>query len=887
MVVPRRLRADWREEWAAELLYHEALLTRWGKLNRWSKRKLISHSVGAFWDAVWLQPRRWEDEMFQDLRFGVRMLIKHKSFTAVAVLSLALGIGASTAIFQLLDAVRLRRLPVRAPNELAELRLSDTKGVRGGVVRPISVTNRIWEEIRDRQQSFSSVAAWGTDTVNLAPGGEVRPVRVLWVSGDFFKMLNVVPAFGRPFTPTDDQRGCGTATVVISHDFWQREFGGDPNVIGRKLTFADHTFEVTGVTPASFFGMEVGRSFDLAMPICAVPLVRGNNNFLEGPIWWLTVTGRMKPGWSLDETTAHMQAISPELFRAALPPNYPAASVKDFLASKLVAMPAGSGVSELREKYEQPLWLLLAIAGLVLLIACANLANLLLARANAREREVAVRQALGASRGRLIRQFLVESFLLAFMGALLGTAVAQALSRILVAMLSTSVNQVFLDLNVDWRVLVFAIVLTLLTCLLFGLAPAVYVTRKQPGTVMKIGGRGQTAGRERFILGRGLVVAQIALSLVLVAGALLFSRSLGKLLAVDTGFRPDGVTIATVIFRQLNLSPETIPAFKDQLHDRLQAIPGIQSVAFTNIIPLRDGGGASAWPDGSDTRQAMQISLSRVGPDYFKTLNVPLLAGREFDGRDRLGAPNVAIVNETCARRLMNGANPVGRRFRVEATPNNPETSYEIVGLVRDTKYADLREPYVPIAYYAAAQNQGAGPGGTFLIRSSLSQAQTVREVNRVLAEINPGISVSFQGFKSMIDTTVLRERLMATVSSFFGGLALLLACIGVYGVLSYRVASRTNEIGIRAALGAQRRDLYWLILREALLLLVFGLVVGLPLTFGITRLASALLFELGPNDPLSLSLAALTILAVSLIAGYIPSRRATRVDPWIAVRCE
>jgi putative ABC transport system permease protein len=886
VIVPRRLRADWRQEWEAELCYREELLTQWGRLNDRSKRDLLWHSAGAFADALWLQPRRWEDEMFQDLRFGVRMLLKSKSFTAVAILSLALGIGANTAIFQLLNAVRLRMLPVRAPQELAEVHLSDMKGMRGGVGRASSVTNLIWEQVRERQQAFSGIFAWGADSVNLAPGGEVRPARLLYVSGDFFTTLGVQPARGRLLMTTDDQRGCAAPGLVISHEFWQREYGGDANVIGRKLVLADHSFEIVGVTPAGFFGMEVGRSFDLALPICAAPLVRGNDRYLSGIIWWLTVTGRLKPGWSLEQANAQTKAISPNLFKAALPVNYPPASVKDYLDSKLIAVPAGSGVSQLREKYEQPLWLLLAIGGLVLLIACANLANLLLARASAREREIAARQALGASRGRLIRQLLVESLLLAGIGAGFGVALALALSRFLVAFLSSSDNPVFLDLVPDWRVLGFAAGLAVLTCLLFGLAPAIRATRMEPAAVMKTGGRGMTASRERFSLRRALVVAQVALSLVLVASALLFSRSLSNLLTVDTGFREDGVLIAGVNFQRLNLPPDRYQAFKDEFVDRIRATPGMESAAL-GMTPLRDSGGNTVWMDGTDARQGKGVGRSRVGPDYFKTLQIPLLAGRDFDARDRPGAPKAAIVNQAFARQLLNGANPVGRRFWIEATPGESEMLYEIVGLVRDTKYGDLREEFGPIVYDAFPQVTGSGPGANVLIRSRLPQAEAVAAITRVLNEINPAITVNFQWFKPMIEATILRERLMATLSVFFGLLALLLACIGLYGILSYGVASRTNEIGIRMALGAGKRDVSWLILREALLLVIAGVAVGLPMIFAVTRLASTLLFGLTPTDPVSLLFAALLMLAVAMVAGYLPSRRATKVDPMIALRCE
>jgi len=886
IIVPRRLRTDWQQEWEAELCYREELLAEWDQLNWRNKLALLWHSVGAFADALWLQPRRWEDEMFQDLRFSVRMLLKNKSFTAVAVLSLALGIGANTAIFQLLDAVRLRTLPVRAPQELAEVRKSDMRGWRGGIARSPSLTNPIWEQIRDRQEAFSGIFAWGTDNVNLTPGGEVRSARMLYVSGDFFNTLGTQPALGRVFKITDDERGCGEAGLIISHEFWQREFGGDSNVIGRMLTLSDHPFPIIGVTPANFFGMEVGKSFDLALPICAIPLVRGNSNFLSGTTWWLTVTGRLKPGWSLEQAAAHSQAISPGVFEASLPTNYPRDSVNDYLESKLITVPAGSGISQLRDRYEQSLWLLLAIAGMVLLIACANLANLLLARASAREREIAVRQAMGASRGRLVRQLLVESLLLAAVGAALGAVLAQALSRLLVTFLSTNADPVFLNLTADWRVFSFAGGLAVVTCLLFGVAPAIRATRLEPGAVLKGGGRGMTAGRERFSLRRALLVVQVSLSLVLVAGALLFSRSLGNLLTVDTGFRQDGVLIATVVFQRLNLPQQRNPAYKNELLDRIRAIPGVESAAI-GMTPLRGSGGVNIWMDGTDRQQARGSSVSRVGTDYFKTLQIPLLAGRDFDARDQIGAPNVVIVNEAFAQRYLNGESPIGRRFWVAATPGDPDTPYEIVGLVRNTKYGDLREEFRSIAYYADAQNDGAGAGAQVLLRSRAPMTEIVTSVKSVLNEINPAISVSFEGFKPMIEATILRERLMATLSGFFGILAMLLACIGLYGILSYGVASRTNEIGIRMALGAQARNVRWLILREALFLIIAGVAVGLPMIFAVTRLASSLLFALAPTDPVSLVAAALLMFGVSMAAGYLPSRRATKVDPLVALRCE
>jgi putative ABC transport system permease protein len=892
LIIPRRLRADWRQEWEAELRCRETLLAEWDRLDWKNKLDLLWRSTSAFWDALWLQPKRLEDEMFQDLRFGIRMLLKHKGFTAVAVMSLALGIGANTAIFQLLDAVRLRLLPVNAPQELVAVRPDglSTSNRRGSKsTRYPAITNPLWEQLRERQQSFSSLSAWSTGNFNLAQGGEVRNARALWVSGDFFPTLGVQAMAGRVFTPADDQRGCGARNAVISHSFWQREYGGEPNIIGRKITLAGQPFDIIGVTPANFFGLEVGQSFDVALPICAEALTAGKNNRLDsGTHWWLMVTGRLKPGRTLAQASAEMQALSSGLFEKTLPANYPPVSVQNYLNSKLEAVPAGAGYSVLRTNYEASLWLLLAIAGLVLLIACANLANLLLARASARAREMAVRQALGASRARLVRQLLAESLLLAFIGAALGAALAQGLSRFMIAYLNTGGDTVFLNLELDWRVLGFATSLALLTCVLFGLMPAIRAARIEPGAVMKAAGRGLTAGRERFSLRRALVVAQVALSLVLVAGAFLFTRSLNKLLTVDTGFQSEGILITRLSFGPLDLPPERRLPFKQEIIARLQTLPGVQAVTETNVVPLSgNAGGNQVWPDGTNGQQKVGANVSMIGPDYFKTLATPLLGGREFNERDTDTAPKVAIVNESFARQVVNSANPIGQRFWKEATPTDPETLYEIVGLVKDTKYLELSEEIGATMFFPMAQVNPSPTSAQLLIKSNLPQAEITATVKRTLRDINPSLPVIFQGFKTMIENSLLRERLLATLSGFFGVLALVLASIGLYGILSYNVASRTNEIGIRMALGAGARNVRWLILREALWLVIAGLAVGLPIVFAVSRMASTLLFSLTPTDPVSLLGAALLLLAVALVASYLPARRATKVDPMVALRCD
>src|ERR1044072_819314 len=524
--------------------------------------------------------------LFRDLLYGVRMLRKSPGFTVVAVLTLALGVGANTAIFQLIDAVRLRALPVKDPQELVGVKLADMSKARCSFNSdyPI-VTNAIWEQVRDRQEAFDGLFAWGPDTLNLARGGEARFARAMWVSGNFFNVLGVRPELGRVLLPEDDQKGCGSPGVVLSHAFWKREFGSDPSAVGRTLNLEGRPFEVIGVTPSSFYGMEVGRSFDVAVPLCAEPLLGGENSMLNtGTFWWLTITGRLKPGWTEERAVAHLASISPGVFEASLPANYPPDSEKAYREFKLNTYPASSGVSQLRDTYENPLWLLLAVAGTVLLIACANLANLMLARSATREREIATRLALGASRWRIVRQLLTDGMLLAVCGAALGALLAQYLSEILVSLLSTEANPLFVNLNLDWRVLAFSAGTAVLTCALFGLAPALRATRVAPAMAMKAAGRGLTAGRERFGLRRVLVVSQVALSLVLVAGARLFSRSLSKLATQDAGLRREGILVTRVGFSRLKLPVDRRLAFKRELLERLKAGAGGRSAAAGALV---------------------------------------------------------------------------------------------------------------------------------------------------------------------------------------------------------------------------------------------------------------------------------------------------------------
>jgi len=820
------------------------------------------------------------------------MLLKNPAFTAVAVLSLALGIGANTAIFQLLNAVRLKTLPVRNAQELAQvgLRASDLQLTRGskGLLRYAPMTNPLWEQIRDRQLGFAGMAAWGMAGFNLAQGGEVRPARGLWVSGDFFNVLGVQPELGRVFNQSDDQRGCTAPGVVISHGFWQSEFGGSSDVVGRKVTLSDRQLQVIGVTPPGFFGLEVGKSFDVALPICADAMFSGANQRLDsGTNWWLMVTGRLKPGWTIAQANSQVSTISAPLFQQTLPSNYPAASVNDYLNSKLEVVDGSSGYSILRDNYERPLWLLLAIAGLVLLITCANLANLLLARASTREREIAVRQAVGASRFRIVRQLLVETILLAAIGTSLGLVLAQALGTFLVASIGTTRDVVFLDVALDLKVLGFTAGVAVLTCIVFGLTPALRATRVSPGAAMKAAGRGLTAGRERFSLRRGLVVIQVALSLVLVASALLFSRSLNKLLKLDAGFNQENLLIARVGFNRLKIDPANRLAFRGQVLERIKATPGVKDVSEMDSIPLTGGGrGNAVWLEGRTSADKVDASFNRVGADYFKTLDIPLVSGRSFSTTDSRSSTNVAIINQTLAQ-MLREPNPVGKRFVVEATPGEGETTYEIVGMARDAKFEDLRESALPVVYLASFQDAYPSSGRQFLIRSNLPPTNLSASINQGLREFNPGLDVNLQVFRSMVEESLLRERLMAKLSGSFGVLALVLASIGLYGLLSYGVTSRSKEIGIRMALGAGTRNVLSLILHEAVLLVLIGVAVGVPVVLYVSRFAKTLLFDLSPTDPVSLVIAGLVLMSVALVAGYLPARRATKVDPLVALRDE
>jgi putative ABC transport system permease protein len=826
------------------------------------------------------------DAIWRDLRYGARVLRQSPGFTLVAVLSLALGIGANAAIFTLMDAIRLRSLPVRSPEQLVRVRIADMSRARGAVNRDNSVTYRIWEQIRQRQRALSGVFAWSDASFNLSPEGEVRMAPGLWVTGDFFPVLGIEPAAGRLFGPADDRRGCGLPGAVVSYAFWKSDLGGDASAIGRRISVNGKAVEVIGVTPPGFFGLEVGRSFSVALPVCSIEPV-WFNALDAGTFWWLIVMGRLQPGQATMGASSQFQSISAGLFEASLPANYPRLNVPDYLGMKLIAEPAGSGISGLRIGYTEPLRILLAITGLVLLIACANLANLLLARASVRSREIAVRLAIGASRARLLRQLMVESLVLAAAGGGLGLALAQVLSRALVTRLSAD-DALYLDLHTDWRILAFTGCLAMSTCLLFGLAPALRASGGKPADVLKQSGRGLAGSRERFGARRVLAAAQVALSLVLLVAALLFTGSLRHLLHVDTGFATERILL--VDLRYMRTAPSQTPPTERQrlLLERIAAIPGVAAAADTTVLPLSGSAwGNRVWLDGAESSLGREGLWSRVSPGYFRTMGVRLLAGRDFDRRDTAKAPNVAVVSREFARRVMNTEAPVGQSFRMEATPSTQEAVYEIVGVVENTKYRSLREEMGPNFYLPMAQDPTPQGQDQLVIRCSLAPGAMTKEVRRAIAEVDPGARFSFDDMQELIDGAVQRERLMATLSTAFGILAGVLAGIGLYGVIAYNVTRRTNEIGIRLALGASPREIARMVIGESGRVVMAGIVAGAGLSMWVSGFARTLLFGIEPGDASTLALAATVLTVVALAAAWLPARRAARLDPTAALREE
>jgi putative ABC transport system permease protein len=818
-----------------------------------------------------------------DLRYGLRQLRRSPGFTAVAVLTLALGIGANTAIFTLIDAVMLRMLPVERPEELFQVQYGDPDSGGG---ESANFTNPLWEKLRDRQDIFSGAFAWSNKDEFELPEGTANGV---WVSGSFFSTLGVRPTAGRLITNSDDRRGC-PAVAVLSYNFWQNHYGGAKTAVGSTLSLRSRPFEVIGVTPPGFYGMEVGQKFDVTLPLCAVAIFEGTQSRLDrDDFWWLNVGGRINPKMTKAQLAARLRMLS----QVFVPQNASPEERQAYLKIAFALTPAATGISRLRGQFSQPLRILMALVGLVLLIACANIASLMLARAASRHKEIAVRQALGASRGRLIGQLLTECILLSSAGAMLGVLFARWGAALLVRYISTAQNTVFLDLSFDGRVLGFAAAVAVLTGILFGLLPALRSTRVSLVSAMKGRHALEIERPMRFGTRKGIVALQVALSLVLLVAAGLLLRSFVKLATLDVGFDRNNVLLVVVDMKTAKVPPERQTAMYEEIERRLSSLPGVLSVGRSTITPISnemsiDLGIHTDWTKPSvvsENAERYQAYVNYISPGYLVTLRMPLLAGRDLNSTDTGSSPPVAIVNQTFARRFFPGVNPIGRTYLVGL----PAQPVEVVGLVEDSKYFSLREEARAIALLPISQAGAVDLGfaETIELRSAIPPSGLISQVRAAVASVSAAIPLKFHMLADQVNDSLVQERLLGLLSGFFGALALLLAMIGLYGTFGYLVTQRQTEFGVRMALGAQADSILLLVMRDLAAVLAGGLVVGVCISLAATRVLQHMLFELGPRDAATMIAAAGVLSAVALVAGYLPARRATKVDPMVALRYE
>jgi putative ABC transport system permease protein len=828
------------------------------------------------------------ETFWQDIRYGLRILGRTPVISGVAILSLALGIGANTAIFSLIDTVMLRMLPVDNPGELTRVRIRDPRSPNDD---PDSTfTNPLWEELRNRQDFYSGIFAWSSTQFDLARGGTVHEVNGMFASGDYFSTLGVRPALGRLITPADDKRGC-PGVAVLSYGFWQDHFGGAQSAVGGSLSLDSHDFNIIGVSAPGFFGVEVGNKFDVAIPVCAAAIFDGPRTRLNSRSWWwLSVAGRSKIGISTQQLAARLSVISPQVFAAVLPKDWEPKNQQEFLKRSFEITSAATGTSYLRRQFSQPLSILMGVVGLVLLIACANIASLMLARASARHKEIAVRKALGASRARLIRQLLTECMLLSTAGALLGAFFARWGSALLVRYISTGDNKVFLDLSFDWRVLTFTAVAAVFTGILFGVLPAFRSTKVSLTSAMKGSQAVDAESRGKFRPGKWIVASQVALSLVLLVASGLFLRSLVKLVTMDVGFDRNNVLTVRANLRNAKVPPEQQPAMFDEIESRLRSLPGVVAASRSVMTPVSN----YVWNSDLDvdspsapTGDAALAFFNFISPRYLDTVRTPLLVGRNFNDGDTKAGPRVAIVNETLARRFFSNGDALGKYFRVHPDPGKPAPPIQIVGLVKDAKYESLREEAHATAYFPIAQLTEPAEEQVFELRTSARPSTLVSSVQETVAGVSKAIPLEFHTLAEQVDDSLVQERLLATLSTFFGALALVLAMIGLYGALSYLVAQRQREFGIRMALGAPRDSILRLVMRDVVLVLAGGLSVGACISLAAVGLLQKMLFGLAARDMVTLLASIAVLSAVAFLAGYLPARRAMRIDPMAALRYE
>jgi putative ABC transport system permease protein len=833
--------------------------------------------------------------LLQDLRYGARMLLKNPGFTVIAVLTLALGIGANTAIFSLTDQILLRRLPVERPEELVVLR---SPGPKGGHVwsdgdDAASFSYPMYKDLRDRGANvFSGLLARFAIPLSVAGAGQTERADGELVSGNYFEILGVRPALGRVFNQEDDRAPGAHQVVVLSHAYWTRRFGADPAILNKSLTVNGNPMTVIGVSREGFRGVQVGQTPDVFVPMMMkaqmIPNSRGLDDRRD---YWLAIMGRLKPGMSRAQTE---EAIRPS-YRSILEEELSlrsggSAQSRQRFLDKIILLEDGSnGRQVLQRDSKQPFLILMGMAGLALLIACANVANLLLARGAARQREIAVRMALGAGRWRLMRQFLLESLMLSMTGGAVGLIVAVWTIQGLVAAIPPSVGALGLSTELDLRLLGFTLALSALTGLLFGVAPAARATRLNLEATLREQGSSASGSLSSVRFRKALVASQIVLTTVLLVGAGLFARSLNNLKRLDLGLRADHL-IAFSVAPELNgYTPQRTIAFFDDLRQSVAALPGMRSVSAAEIAILTDSNaGSNVTIEGyqAQENEDMEVRHNRIGPDFFTTMGIPLLGGREFTVADTAGSAKVAIINETMARRFFANRNPIGSHFAFGAG-DRIRPDIEIVGVVKDSKHATVREEKRPFAYLPYAQETNLGRI-TFYARTDQDVDAIAPSLRREVARRDNNLPIyNLKTLRQQADESLFADRFLTFLSICFGSLAAALAAIGLYGVMAYTVTRRMREIGIRIALGATQGRVAWLVLREVALLAGAGLLAGAPLAFALGRAAESLLFGIKAGDPLVFAAAGSLLTLVALFGGYLPARRAARVDPMVALRRE
>ncbi len=888
----QRLDRDMDDEWTFHLEQRAAALAAAGMSQADADRQArLEFGDRLRWKEQGREARGlgWLHDVGADARYALRQMRRTPSFAVVAVATLALGIGANVAMFSIAHALLMRPLPVAEPQRLIAV----------GTPHDIdeSFTYAIWDAFRRRSDLFDGAFAFSRQRFDLSEHGETEPVEGLYASGDFFSVLGIQALAGRLFTGADDVHEVGAGpdgpVAVISYGFWQRRFGGE-DVIGRTLRLQRVAFTIIGITPQSFFGPEVGRSFDIAAPLNTERLVRGAATTLgrESGNYALRIMLRLKPDQSIGDAAAILRTLQPRIrdeSMPTLPPDYQA----QFLKDPFTPVAAARGISSLRGQYQTPLIATMAIVGIVLLITCANLANLLLARATARRHELSVRLALGAGRWRLVRQVLVEALILSTAGTVLGALLAVWVGGLLVQQLSTVDNPVMLDLTPDSLIMVFSASAALLTAMVFGAAPAWRVTRVAPGDMLKAAGRTVTA---RGAVSPALVIAQMALSMILVVASGLFIRTMIGLARLDLGIDSARILLVNLDVARTAIAPPNRTAFISSIIDRLRTLPGVESVAASRITPIGGGGiideisvaGGVSNPTGESTYglprfwNANSSMLNIVTPGWFATYGMTLHRGRAFTDADLADADPVAVVNEAFVRKFLSDREPLGSLV-VHRIGSQKGTQRRVVGVVNDAVYDSLRGGVRPVMFVPLVLvRQGQGPTTIPLsIRSAAGDPAVLSgAVAAALSSLEPNLAFSFRSLPERVAATFANERLLAILSAFFGGLALLLAAIGLYGVTAYSVARRRSEIGIRLALGAGPGRVVRQVLGSVFVLVAIGVIVGAVTSALLTRFVASLLYGLGPHDPGTLASAALVLAAVGAVAGWLPAYRVSHIDP-------